>query len=83
MGEMVERMAMWLHRQHANDDDVPMVPWPDVSGGRKTALRVAARDMMLTMRRPTLNMRAHGRIALGKGEAEVWRTMVDGALTDD
>ena len=39
--------------------------------------------MILTMQRPTLNMRADGRIALDRGESEVWRTMVDGVVTDE
>ena len=80
MGEMVDRMAMWLHQHCAAEADEPMAPWPDVSGERKEQLRTAARDMILTMRRPTLNMRIKGRVAMGKGEGEVWRTMVDGAL---
>ena len=83
MGEMVDRMAMWLHQHHAVDAQTSMIAWLDVDEERKLALKASARDLILTMRRPTLSMRVHGRAALVKGEGEVWRTMVDSALKED
>ncbi len=74
---------MWLHQHHAADDQTSMVAWLDLDGERKTALLAAARDLILTLRRPTLSMRVLGRAAMTAGEGEVWRTMVDGALKDD
>ena len=83
MGEMVDRMAMWLHQHHAADDQKTLVPWSELDGEQRAALLAAARDLILTMRRPTLSMRVLGRASMAKGEGEVWRTMVDGALKDD
>ena len=83
MGEMVDRVAMWLHQHRAGEDGSLMLPWGEVPDERKALLHTAAKDLILTMRRPTLNMRVHGRIALSKGEGEVWRVMVDNALKAD
>ena len=74
---------MWLHEHHTAEDQTSLVPWPDLDRERKLVLQTAARDLILTMRRPTLSMRVHGQAALAKGEDEVWRTMVDGALKDE
>ena len=82
MAEMVARVALWLHQHRATDDNVPLASWSDLDESRKAALRSAAEDLILTMRRPTLEMRAYGRAALIKGEGEVWRAMIDGSLKD-
>ena len=83
MGEMVTRVAQWLHLHKAEGGDQPMVPWADVENDEKNALIVAARDLVLTMRRPTLEMRVRGRAAATRGdEAEVWRAMIDSALKE-
>ena len=80
MGEMVDRVAMWLKQHHAGAEN-SLTTWADVPDEQKAELRTAARDLVSTIRRPTLEMRVKGRSVREKGdEGETWRAMIDGAL---
>jgi hypothetical protein len=82
MGEMTNRIAMWLH-QRDGDQSVRQVAWSDVPDERKDDLTKAAVDLLQTMRRPTLEMRVRGKPLCSAGkEAEVWRAMIDGAVAE-
>ena len=84
MGEMVDRIAMWLHNRQAAGSERAMTRWSDIPKPEKDVLVAAARDLVLTMRRPTLGMRVKGRVAMSKGdEAEIWRAMIDGAMHEE
>ena len=82
MGEMINRIAMWLHQREVGDDS-DHVAWSEISDKRKDDLTKAAIDLLQTIRRPTLEMRVRGKPHCSSGkEAEVWRAMIDGAVLE-
>jgi hypothetical protein len=81
MGEMVTRVAKWLH-QYSQTAGGEVVEWHDLTDEQLNSFVEAARDLVLVMRRPSLGMRGFGRSALAGGEGEVWRAMIDGALAE-
>ena len=84
MGEMVDRVARWLYQREATEAEQQSIPWSEAPKAQKDALTRAARDFILTLRRPTLGMRVQGRIVRTKAdEGETWRAMIDGALQED
>ncbi len=84
MGEMVDRIALWLHNRNASETEQPIARWSELPDPEKKILVAAARDLVLTMRRPTLGMRVKGRASMAKGdEGETWRAMIDEALREE